>query len=197
VRKDFPASNVAEFTAYARTNQTRMQFGSAGVGSMPYLACAMLNRAIGVDVTHVPYRGAGNFMQDLIAGRIDYVCPAAALAIPQIESNTVKAVAIFSKSRLPILPDLGSAHEQGLKDFEANLWYAFFLPEATPAPIVQRLHQAVAAAMLTPALQARLKELGYTVIEPGRQSPEYLKTFVESEIGKWAEVIKSAGVAVQ
>jgi tripartite-type tricarboxylate transporter receptor subunit TctC len=100
-RKDFPANDLSEFIAYARANQTKMQYGSGGVGSMPHLACELLNMAIGINTTHVPYRGGGPLMPDLIAGRIDYFCSLTALAIPQIESKTVKAIAIFSKSRLP------------------------------------------------------------------------------------------------
>jgi tripartite-type tricarboxylate transporter receptor subunit TctC len=134
-RKDFPANDLSEFIAYARTNQAKMQCGSGGVGSMPHLACELLNMAIGINTTHVPYRGGGSMVPDLIAGRIDYSCSLTALAIPQIESKTVKAIAIFSKSRLPILPNLASAHEQGLSNFEINPWYAFFLPRARPCPL--------------------------------------------------------------
>jgi tripartite-type tricarboxylate transporter receptor subunit TctC len=144
-RKDFPANDLSEFIAYARANQAKMQYGSGGVGSMPHLACELLNAAIGINTTHVPYRGGGPMMPDLIAGRIDYNCSLAALAIPQIESKTVKAIAIFAKSRLPILPNLASAHEQGLSNFEVNPWYAFFLPKGTPVPIVQKLREAIIA----------------------------------------------------
>ena len=98
-RKDFPANSLQEFVAYTRANQARMQYGSAGAGSAVHLACALFNAAIGVDVTHVAYRGGGPAMQDLIAGRIDYQCPNASAAIPQIESNMVKAIATMSKHR--------------------------------------------------------------------------------------------------
>ena len=136
-------------------------------------------------------------MQDLIAGRIDYYCPLTALAIPLIESKTVKALAIFSKKRLPILPNLASAHEQGLVNFEVIPWYAFFLPKGTPAPIVRKLHDATVAAIETAAVQRRLEDLGYTLVEDERRSPEYLHIFSESEIEKWATVIKAAEIAPQ
>jgi len=136
-------------------------------------------------------------MQDLIASRIDYLCPLTTIAIPQIESKAVKAIAIFSNNRLPILPNLASAHEQGLANFEVNPWYAFFLPKGTPAPIVQKLHEATVATMATPAVQERLTDLGYTLVTPDRRSSEYLQKFVESEIEKWAGVIKAVGVAAQ
>jgi tripartite-type tricarboxylate transporter receptor subunit TctC len=193
-RKDFPANDLSEFIAYARANQAKMQYGSGGVGSMPHLACELLNAAIGINTTHVPYRGGGPMMPDLIAGRIDYNCSLAALAIPQIESKTVKAIAIFAKSRLPILPNLASAHEQGLSNFEVNPWYAFFLPKGTPVPIVQKLREAIIATAETPAVQEKLKELGYVLVAPERRSTEYLRKFVQSEVEKWAGVIKAANI---
>jgi tripartite-type tricarboxylate transporter receptor subunit TctC len=118
----------------------------------------------------------------------------AALAIPQIESNTVKAIAIFSKNRLAALPNLATAHEQGLTNFEVVPWYALFFPKGTPAPIVQKLRNATVAAMAAPGVQEQLAGLGYTPIEPERQSSEYLQKFVVSEIDRWAAVIRSAGV---
>jgi len=193
-RKDFPENDLSEFIAYARANQTKMQYGSGGVGSMPHLACELLNMAIGINTTHVPYRGGGPLMPDLIAGRIDYFCSLTALAIPQIESKTVKAIAIFSKSRLPILPHLTSAHEQGLSNFEVNPWYAFFLPKGTPVPIVQKLREAIIATAETPAVQEKLKELGYVLVTPERRSTEYLRKFVQSEVEKWAGVIKATNI---
>ena len=195
-RKDFPANGLSEFIAYAKANQAKMQYGSGGVGSMPHLACEMLNKAIGVNTTHIPYRGGGGqSMPDLIAGRIDYFCALTAFAIPQIESKTVKAIAIFSKSRLPILPSLASAHEQGRPAIHrVQPWYAFFLPKGTPVPVVQKLREAIVATTATPAVQEKLKELGYVLLAPERQSTEYLGKFVESEVEKWAAVIKAAGI---
>jgi tripartite-type tricarboxylate transporter receptor subunit TctC len=195
-RKDLPASNLSEFIAYSKANQGKMQYGSPGAGNPGHLACALLNAAIGVNVTHVPYRGGGPAMQDLIAGRIDYQCPATAIAIPQIESNMIKAIAILTHDRSPNLPALASAHEQGLTNFEGSNWHAFFLPKGTPAPIIRKLHDATVAAMETPSVQERLKEHGVTVVAPERRSPEYLQKFVESEIKKWAAVIRAAGVIV-
>lgn len=136
-------------------------------------------------------------MQDLIASRIDYFCPLTTIAIPQIESKAVKAIAIFSKNRLPILPNLASAHEQGLANFEVYPWYAFFLPKGTPAPIVHKLHDATIATMATPAVQERLTDLGYTLVTPERRSSEYLQKFVESEIEKWAAPIKAANITAE
>ena len=195
-RKDLPASNLLEFVAYAKANQAKMQYGTPGAGSAPHLACALLNVAIGISITHIPYRGGGPAMQDLIAGRIDYQCPIAPVAIPQIEGKQVKAIAILAKDRSPILSNVASAHEQGLADFDATTWYAMFLPKGTPAAIIKKLSDATVAAIDTPALRQRLKEIGATVMAPERRSPEYLQKFVESEIKKWATVIKASGLSL-
>jgi tripartite-type tricarboxylate transporter receptor subunit TctC len=194
-RKDLPANNLQEFIAYAKANEAKMQYASLGVGSAPHLACSLLNAAAGLHVTHVPYRNVAEPIQEIIAGRIDYFCPLAALAIPQIASNTVKAIATFSRNRLPVLPDLPTAREQGLADVEVLTWYALFLPKDTPAPIVQKLHDATVTAMATPVIQERLATIGFVMIEPDRQSSQYLQTFVEREITKWGDVIKAAGVS--
>jgi tripartite-type tricarboxylate transporter receptor subunit TctC len=195
-RKNLQANNLQEFGTYAKSNQQKMQYGSPGAGSAPHLSCALLNASLALNVTHVPYRGGPPVIQDLIAGRIDYACLSGTVAIPQIESQTVKALAILTKGRSPGLPALASAHEQGLSDFHASTWYGIFLPKRTPAPIVQKLHGAVIAAMDTPAVQARLKETGTELVSPERRSPEYLAKFVVSEIDRWAAVIKSVGLSV-
>jgi tripartite-type tricarboxylate transporter receptor subunit TctC len=196
-RRDFPAVDLAAFIAYARANRGRMQYGSAGAGSAAHLACALLNSTAGIDVTHVPYRGGAAAMQDLIAGRIDYQCPAGTLAIPQIEAGQVRGIAILAKDRLPQLPRLATADEQGLAGFAAGIWYAVFLPRNTPAAIVGKLHAGAVAALETPALKQRLNEIGVEPTAPGRRSPEYLARFVASEIEKWAVPIRASGLAVE
>jgi len=196
-RQDLPADDLRQFSAYARSNQATMQYGSAGVGSPGHLTCALLNAAIGIDTTHVPYRSATPAMMDLLAGRIAYVCTIAANVIAHFENRTMKPIAILSRDRSPSLPGLASAHEQGLTGFDASTWLAFFLPKGTPAPIVRKLHDATVAAMNTPSMQERLKEIGNDLVAPERRSPEYLQSFVESEIGKWAAPIKAAGIAGQ
>jgi tripartite-type tricarboxylate transporter receptor subunit TctC len=195
-RRDLPAGNLQEFIAYAKANQAKMQYGSGGSGSATPLACVLLNAAIGVNVTHVPYRGGGPALQDLIAGRIDYQCLDTALAIPQIEGDKIKAMAILTRARSPTLPAVASAHEQGLTNFEASNWSGLFLPKGTPAAIIRALHAAVIAAIETPSVQDRLKELGATVVASDRRSPDSLQTFVASEVEKWAAPIKASGAAV-
>src|SRR5439155_6146318 len=193
-RKDLPADNLQQFITYAKANQDHMQYGSAGAGSPTHLSCALLNVAMGVKTTHVPYRGGGPAAQDLIASRIDYFCYNAPGAIPLIEGKLAKGIAILTRDRSPVLPGLASGHEQGLKDFAVDNWLAFFMPKRTPAPIVQKLNAAAVAALDTPAVKDRLKELGAEPVAADRRSPQYLQKFVESQIKKWAGPIKAAGV---
>jgi tripartite-type tricarboxylate transporter receptor subunit TctC len=195
-RRDLLADNLPEFITYAKANQAKMQYGSGGVGSASHLACMLVNAAIGINVTHVPYRGAAPAILDLIAGRIDYQCPDTPIAISQIQSKTVKAIAILTRDRSPSLPALMSAHEQGLTNLVASNWFAVFLPKGTPAAIVQKLHDATVAAIDTPFVKVRMGEIGADLVAPERRSPDYLQEFVESEVEKWAGPIKASGVSL-
>ena len=194
-RKDLPASNFKEFVAYAKANQAKMQYGSAGAGSATHLACVVLNYVIGVNVTHVPYRGTGPAMQDLAGGRIDYLCDIIATAKPQIDAGTVKGLAILTKERAAVLPNLPTALEQGT-DVQAYTWSAIFLPKNAPEAVVQKLNGAIVHAMQTPAVRDRLEGLGATVVSDDRATPQYLGQFVKSEITKWAAPIKASGVTI-
>jgi tripartite-type tricarboxylate transporter receptor subunit TctC len=196
-RKDLPADTLPQFIAYARANQAKMQFGSGGAGSASHLACLLVNLAIGITVTHVPYRGAAPAMQDLIAGRIDYQCPDSPTSIAQIESGTIKAIAVLTAERSRRLPDVPTAREQGLREVAASNWFAVFYPKGTAAGIVEKLRLAIVAAMDTPAVQARMREIGAELVAPERRTPEYLQTFVASEIVKWAEPIKASGAIIE
>jgi len=196
VRKDLPASNLKEFIAYAKTNQAKMQFGSAGAGSATHLGCVVLNTAMGTNITHIPYKGTGPAMQDLVAGRIDFLCEIVSTAKPQIDAGTVKALAIMTKDRSPVLPNLPTTLEQGL-DAQAYTWNALFLPKGTPADVVKKLHDATVKAMDNPDIKSRLQGLGASIVAPDRRSPEYLGDFVKSEIVKWAAPIKASGVQVE
>jgi tripartite-type tricarboxylate transporter receptor subunit TctC len=195
-RNALPANNLQEFITYAKANQAAMQYGSGGSGSGVHIACVLLNAAIGLNVTHVPYRGSGPAMQDLAAGRTDYMCDVIATVMPQVEGKTVKAIAQLSRERAPALPNLPTAHEQGLTDFDAPGWYSFFLPKGTPDPIVQRLKGAMSAAVDSPVLRERLASLGMNVVPPERRTPEYLAKFLPAEIARWAGPIKASGVSM-
>jgi tripartite-type tricarboxylate transporter receptor subunit TctC len=196
-RNEFPANNLQEFGAYVKANAATMKYGSgAGVGSNNHLVCELLDSALGVRVSHVPYRDIGNTTQDMIAGRIDYQCPLPGTMIPLIEANKVKGIAILGRTRLPSLPNLATAQEQGLANFEGIAWDAFFLPKGTAATIVKKLHDATVEAMNTPSVQQRLLTIGATVVSPERRSSEYLRTFQESEIEKWAVPIRASGASL-
>jgi tripartite-type tricarboxylate transporter receptor subunit TctC len=193
-RKDLPVGNLKEFVAYAKANQEKMTYGSAGAGSATHLACVVLDTAMGTRLTHVPYRGTGPAMQDLQGGRIDFLCDIIATAKAQIDAGTVRGIAIMTKERSPVLPDLPTALEQGL-DVQAYTWSALFLPKGAPAAVVKKINEAAAGAINTPVVQERLKNLGATVAKPDQQSPEWLGHFVQSEIEKWAGPIRASGVS--
>jgi tripartite-type tricarboxylate transporter receptor subunit TctC len=197
VRNELPANNLPEFISYAKINQARMQYGSAGAGSAIHLACVLFNAAIGVTVTHVPYRASSAAMQDLIPGRIDYMCPVDGSVIAHIDSKSVKPIAVLGTKRSPILPTLPTANEQGLAGFDASIWWALFMPKGTPAAVVQRLNGATIAMMETPSVQERMRQLGVDMAGQEQRSPEYLRAFVEIEIMKWAAPIKATGISIE
>jgi tripartite-type tricarboxylate transporter receptor subunit TctC len=194
-RKDMPVKDMKEFVAYAKANKNKMQYASAGTGSAIHLGCALMNMVSGLDVVHVPYRGANPAMQDLISGRVDYLCDIITTAKPQIDAGTVKAIAILTRQRSPVLPDVPTATEQGF-DVDAYTWNAFFLPKAMPDAIVQKLNRATVEAMKTPAVREKLESAGLIFVSDDRTTPQYLAKFVQDEIAKWAAPIKAGGISV-
>ena len=194
MRNGIPASSLQELVAYMRANQNKMQFGSSGVGGATHLACAQIMRAAGVTLAHVPYRGSAQAMQDMISGNLDLYCPLAAGALPLIEAKSIKAIAALTESRSTLLPDLPTAREQGLPDVYGYYWIGLFAPNGTPAPIVAQLTGAAGKAIDTASVQARLREIGTTIMPPERRSPAYLKQYIVDEIAKWAGIIKASGV---
>jgi tripartite-type tricarboxylate transporter receptor subunit TctC len=195
-RKDLPVRDMKEFVAYAKANKDKMQFASAGTGSAIHLGCALMNMVTGLDIVHVPYRGANPAMQDLMSGRVDYLCDIITTAKPQIDGGTVKLIAILTKERSPVLPNVPTATEQGF-DVEAYTWNAFFLPKGTPEPIIQKLNHATVEALKTPAVREKLENAGLVLVSDDRTTPDYLAKFVQSEIAKWAVPIKASGVSVE
>ena len=194
VRKDLPADNLQQFIAYVKANQAKMQFGSAGVGSGTHLPCVLLNTALGVNVTHVPYRGEGPAQQDLIGGRIDYMCSTIQTGATLAKQGSVKGIAVMAPRRVPIIPDLATTGEQGLAGVEASVWNAFFLPRGTPEPIVRKLNKAMSDTMDDPTVRKRLEDLGLEVVAPEQRTPEYLAKFVPQEIARWTKVVHDAGI---
>jgi tripartite-type tricarboxylate transporter receptor subunit TctC len=196
VRKDLPVGNLQDFVAYTKANQGKMQYGSAGVGSGTHLPCALLNIALGVDIVHVPYRGAGNAMQDLLGGRIDYMCDTIQTGVEQVRSGTVKGIAVMAPRRVPIIADLATTSEQGLAGVEASVWNAFFFPKGTPEAIVRQMHKAIGVMIERPDVQNRLEALGLVIVPPQQRTPEYLAAFLPKEIERWSAAIRAAGISV-
>jgi tripartite-type tricarboxylate transporter receptor subunit TctC len=193
-RKDLPVANLKDLIAYVKENHARMQFGSAGIGSTTHLSCALVNAAMGEHPVHVPYRGGGPAMAEIVAGRIDYGCFNIGGVAGQIKSGSVKAIATLSRERAAILPELPSAHEQGLADFNVTTWNALLAPKGTPPEIVAKLNTAMSKTLDTPAVQELLTKYGVTGVAPERRSPAYLATFIPEEIARWAGPIKAAGI---
>lgn len=195
-RKDFPASNLKDFIAYAKANGSKMQYASAGTGSAIHLGCALLNSVAGLDIVHVPYRGSNPAMQDLMGGRVDYLCDIITTAKPQIEAGSIKPIAILTDARSPALPQVPTAMEQGL-DVQAYTWNAFFLPKGTPQPIVDKLNHAMVEAMHTPAVRQALEKVGLRIVPDDHATPQYLDGYLKSELSKWTGVIKKAGITLE
>jgi tripartite-type tricarboxylate transporter receptor subunit TctC len=196
VRNDLPVKTLPEFVAYAKEHQAKMSYGSAGVGSASHLACVLLDMSMGTKVTHVPYRATTQAMQDLLAGRIDYICDIISTAKPQIEAGKIRGLAMLGATRSPMLPEIPTAREQGI-DVEADTWIAAFFPKGVPAGTVGKLNAAINAALDTAEVKAKLEGLG--VILPGKdeRTPAYLAKLVETDTVKWAAPIKASGAVVE
>ena len=195
-RKDFPAEDFKTFMAYVKQNQNTLQYGSAGAGSGSHTCAILLDGAMGAKVTHVPYRGAGPAMQDLVGGRIDYMTEQISTATPQIKAATVKAYATLGLDRGPGLENIPTAEELGIKGLDCGAWGSFSFPKDTPQAIVQRLVKASSDAIDTPAVIDRFKQVGVVVTPKDRRSPEFLTNFVKSELARWVEPIKASGVSL-
>jgi tripartite-type tricarboxylate transporter receptor subunit TctC len=192
-RTDFPARDLGQFIAYARQQQAHLQFGSAGAGTSTHIGCVLLNQVIGIDVVHVPYRGGEAALLDLVGKRLDYMCSILSTAAQPIRDKSVQAIAMLSRARSPVMPDLPTAHEQGLAGFDIYSWNAVFLPKATPPEIVGKLNAALGKVMDDPAVRTKLADLGLYVVDPAERSPGYLADFVKREIDKWAAPIRLSG----
>jgi tripartite-type tricarboxylate transporter receptor subunit TctC len=197
VRKDFPANTLGEFATHLRAHQSTSQFASAGAGSASHVICILLNSAMGVTVAHIPYRGTAPALQDLIAGRVDYLCDIISTAIPPIQGGLVKPIAILSSRRSAALPKLATADEQGLKGFDVDAWNAFFFPRGTPDVIVQRLARATNEVVEIPAVAKRLQEIGLHVAARDRRSPDYVARLVRTELETWRAPLLASGAAIQ
>ncbi|MBM3528203.1 MAG: tripartite tricarboxylate transporter substrate binding protein [Alphaproteobacteria bacterium] len=193
-RKDLPAENLKEFAAYAKANQDKMQHGSGGAGTSSHIGCVLMNQVLGVKITHIPYRGGGPAMQDLLAGRIDFICNYISTALSSHRAKTAKVLATLNAKRVPTLPDVPTAQEQGFKNLEISAWNAIFMPKSATPQQVAKLNSALNKALDNPALQKRLEDIGLEVPVPARRTPEYLREFVAAEIKRWREPVLASGV---
>jgi len=193
-RKDLPVSDMREFADYVKANGSKMQFGSAGVGTANHLVCYEITRAIGANVAHVSYRGSAEAMTGLVAGHLDFYCALAISVSSFIKAGTLKPIAVLTRERSPILPDLPTAKEQGFDFGDIDYWMGLFFPKNTPKLIVAKFNAALSAALDLPELQTRLREAATMVVAPERRSPGYLRGFLKSEIELWAQAIKASGI---
>lgn len=194
-RKSLPGNGLQDLIAYLKANEGKTQFGSAGVGSGTHLPCVLFTSAIKANVAHIPYRGEGPAMQDVIAGRTDFMCATIQTGAAQVRDGNVKGIAIMAAKRAPIAPDLPTTGEQGLPGVEASVWNAFFFPKGTPDAIVRKLNKAMSETLDHPAIHKRLGELGLEIVPPERRTPEYLAKFVPEEIARWGKVVREAGIS--
>jgi tripartite-type tricarboxylate transporter receptor subunit TctC len=194
-KKDLPPNDLREFITYTKANHAKMVFSSGGSGTSSHISCVMLNQIMGVDVTHVPYRGGGPAFADVIAGRIDYICNYVSIAVQAVNAGQVKAMAMLARDRAALLPNLPTAEEQGLKDFDVSAWNAILLPKSATPAMVARMNAALHKALDNPALRARFDSIGLIAAAPDRRSPDYLRKFVETEIVRWAAPVKASGVS--
>ncbi len=193
-RKDLPVANFKEFVAYAKANQAKMHYGSAGVGSGTHLPCALLNTVMGVKIEHVPFKGAGPVMTELIAGRIDYMCDTIQTGAARAKGGSVKGLAVMAPKRLAIIPALETTSEGGLAGVEATVWNGFFFPKGTPRAIVMKLNKALDTMLARPDMQMKMEAVGLDIVPPEQRSPEYLAKLIPVEVARWGKVIQDAGI---
>src|SRR5262249_57600063 len=188
-KRDFPPNTLAEMIAYLKANQERVTEADAGVGSVSNLACSVFKSLIGVKPTVVTYRGTPQATQDIVAGQVDFLCNQIVNIVEHAKAGNLKAYAVTGQQRSPLLPNLPTTAETGLPDFKLTVWYGLSAPKGTPAPVIRRLNQALAAAMEDPARVKRFADLGYDVVPPAQRSPAYFDEFMRQEIELWAKVL--------
>jgi tripartite-type tricarboxylate transporter receptor subunit TctC len=191
VSTKLPITSLGQFIAYAKEHPGELRYGSVGIGSSQHLAGAYFEQVTGTTMTHVPYRNIAQYVTDLIAGTV----PAGFQFLPNVSgplaTGDARALAVTSASRMQALPQVPTVVEAGLKGYESSGWLALLAPAGTPAPIINTLHQQLAAAMADPAVRARVVELG---AEPVISTPEELAKFIRLETAKWRDIIINAGV---
>ena len=192
-RKDFPAANFQELAAYVKANQSKINLANAGLGAVSQLCGLMLERALGVKLTSVPFQGTAPAMVALLGGQVDLLCDQTTQTIPQIKAGGVKLYGVTTHNRIKALPDAPTLAEQGLKDFEVVVWHGIYAPKGTPKPIIDKMNVAVRAALKDPEVMRRMADLGAEIVPDSKLSSESLRVWLKSEIDKWGPVIRAAG----
>jgi tripartite-type tricarboxylate transporter receptor subunit TctC len=191
-KKDFPPNDLKEFVSYVKANASKLNNAHAGVGSVSYTTCTLLNSMLGVKPALVPYTGTGPSMNALVGGQVDYMCDQIVNAVPQVKGGTIKAYAIATPERNPALPDLVTTKEAGLPDFQVSAWNGMFAPKGTPKAITDKVNAALATALDDEGVRKRLLELGSDIPEKERRTPQAFAELVKSEIGRWTPILKAA-----
>jgi putative tricarboxylic transport membrane protein len=190
-----PAKDLKEFVAYLKANSEKLNEAHAGVGSVSFTTCSLLNSMIGAKPTRVVYRGTGPALNDLVAGQVDYMCDQIVNLVPQIQAATIKAYAVALPQRSPALPDVPTTKEAGLPDYQVSAWNAIFAPKGTPKEVVKRLSDALLKALDDPATSKRLLDLGGDLSNKEARTPDGLRKLVQSEVARWNKVLKETGQA--
>ena len=194
VNPNVEAKTLKDFVALAKARPGKLNFGSPGIGTTGHLGLAMFMHAANVQITHVPYRGAAPAVQDLIAGQIDGVVDNPPTVISHIEGGKLRPLAVAAKSRMKLLPDVPTAAEGGVANYEASSWFGIAAPAGTPAPIVERLHKEIVAAVRSPAMQERFAKSGAQLVG---NSPQEFAAQIRTERVRWGEIIKAAGIKAE
>jgi tripartite-type tricarboxylate transporter receptor subunit TctC len=196
-QKNLPPNNLREFMAYLKANPGKVNMGHPGVGTGPHLLAIQVANLAGSTMNYVPYRGSGPAMTDLIAGQIDLMVDQVQTSSGQIRGGTIKAYAIAAPARTSSAPDVPTVDEAGAPGLHMSLWYGFWAPAGTPAPIIAKLNAAVQDALADPATRDRLTGLGMEIPSRDRQTPEALVAQQKADIEKWWPIIKAAGIRQQ
>jgi tripartite-type tricarboxylate transporter receptor subunit TctC len=192
VRKDFPADNLGEFVAYAKANASKLNVGHAGLGSVSYIGCLLLNSAIGIKPAMIPFTGTAPVLNAMLGGQIDYDCDPVLGTLSQVQAGNVKALAVAASKRSPMLPDVPTSYEQGLPEFDCAPFYAVFAPSGTPQPVIDKLVEALNKGLSEPQVQKRLADLGADIVEPARRGPKVLADLIRSESARLLPILRAA-----
>jgi tripartite-type tricarboxylate transporter receptor subunit TctC len=192
-KKDFPPKDLKEFVTYVKANADKLNMAHAGVGSVSFTTCLLLNSILGIKPTSIPFNGTGPALTALISGQVDYMCDQIVNVVQQVESGQIKAYAIGTPERSPALPNVPTSKEAGLPEFQAQAWNALFAPKGTPQPVLDKLTDALDKALDDEQTRKRLLELGSVLPDKAGRGQQALAALVKSEIDRWTPIIKAAG----